>query len=622
MDCFTVLEKKPVILKQYEIDSLIESHVNSVYQHHPQQSLSNELTFLRDLITNGQWLYVEEFLTPFKKEEGHVKILYHIYQQEYMELMISTRDDKRKHRLKEVLDRLSILCPSKEEYSYLCLLLNNANISSHPLYSNWSLYNSRESLYKEIHDFVQHHLYPSCSVPPSLSSQDSRLVQLIARGLMYERCEEIHMIKHGLKPIPSGHILDLVNWLQHLQDSCYQMSPDLLPVNITCQPENESCIGVTPPCHGVSHSSSVPDKTLNHESQKIQKPPGFHLTPSPHSSGMINTTPFTTTLVEDSPKHEDKEETELIPQLVRWPNVRLISKFTDKQVIRSVSFSKSGSLAAVGANSRTLRVIDCSNLSSPDGKGPFELYHCKNYHKGSVYTLDWLNDTLVASASNDQAVKLLKCQQEQFNMCGEIKDLGGTIRELSFDASCGRSIILCCSSGSHPLQVIDLEHMVVSNDIKDFDNSLLCLAVISEHVVVTGGENGSVALWDLRSSSKPTVVHSLPHSITSISHYNGLLSYSTTDGGCYTTELSSHEILKEWKPHTDQCRSIRYSPDGQWLLSGCYNGQVSLTHSASYQWTVLASHSDKVIQTRWHPSEPVIATTSADKTACFWKLQL
>ena len=73
------------------------------------------------------------------------------------------------------------------------------------------------------------------------------------------------------------------------------------------------------------------------------------------------------------------------------------------------------------------------------------------------------------------------------------------------------------------------------------------------------------------------------------------------------------------------CRSIRFSPDSQHILTGSYNACVAITAvqyrnseilSDSY---VVGEHRDKIIQCRWHPSEYTFASSSADKTVVLWE---
>lgn len=79
------------------------------------------------------------------------------------------------------------------------------------------------------------------------------------------------------------------------------------------------------------------------------------------------------------------------------------------------------------------------------------------------------------------------------------------------------------------------------------------------------------------------------------------------------------------KVHTSDLRSVRFSPAAYYLLSGGYDNKIALSDlqgdlSVPLPSVVVASHQDKVISGRWHPSEFTFLSTSADKTVVLWAL--
>ena len=97
------------------------------------------------------------------------------------------------------------------------------------------------------------------------------------------------------------------------------------------------------------------------------------------------------------------------------PYVQLIGQLIDEQVIRSVSFHPQQKVLAIGANSKNLYL--CQYYSHTDSINPtnaivpFKSF--TNYHKGSLYSLDWNRDgSVLASASNDQTINVLKLPHE------------------------------------------------------------------------------------------------------------------------------------------------------------------------------------------------------------------
>ena len=97
------------------------------------------------------------------------------------------------------------------------------------------------------------------------------------------------------------------------------------------------------------------------------------------------------------------------------------------------------------------------------------------------------------------------------------------------------------------------------------------------------------------------------------------------DGTILLYDLTAGRTLQNFRLHRSDCRSIRFSHDSNYLLTGSYDCTVSIMHLAGNleanvpkHYTV-AEHTDKVIQCRWHPTENIFLSSSADRTCVLWK---
>lgn len=260
-----------------------------------------------------------------------------------------------------------------------------------------------------------------------------------------------------------------------------------------------------------------------------------------------------------------------------------------------------------------------------------EVYRRPDYHLGSIYCLSWnASNNLLASGSNDRMINLLYKVQgsSRYEPCGTIKNSGGVVRELKFFDN------YLVGVGAGGVRVMNPERLSVTYQSSTNDHTF-CVCPIEPHVLVTGDEKGCVTIWDTRQPSPAYVHHSIDHafdSVTSIDHHNGNISYSTNTGVCYSLQynhMKSRSVLN-WYPHgKTECRSLRYSLNGEWLLTGSYDNTVCVTNANTLVYTTVCQHNDKVIQARWCPTQQlhdsstsIIATTSADKTTKLWRLTL
>jgi len=85
------------------------------------------------------------------------------------------------------LSELEPVCPSRDDYNRLCLLLTSSRLSDHPEYAGWNPSSARVQCFMEVQPLVEPFLPAERSAACSVAHGD-RMIQLLVKGLLYESC--------------------------------------------------------------------------------------------------------------------------------------------------------------------------------------------------------------------------------------------------------------------------------------------------------------------------------------------------------------------------------------------------------------------------------------------------
>ena len=205
---------------------------------------SDDMLFLRQLILDGQWDDVLDFAQPLSTIESFnwKNFQYLIYRHKYLELLCIKSESGQSQsyeltveELVKCVNQLEKFCPTKENYSNLCLLLTLPRLQDHTEYQNWNPSNARVECFKDIHPIVEKFLpidkRDMKNDGQCLVSQNDRLVQLLVKGILYESCVEFCQQRATtadldndnlkLSSLLTGSVINdndvsLISWLQAL----------------------------------------------------------------------------------------------------------------------------------------------------------------------------------------------------------------------------------------------------------------------------------------------------------------------------------------------------------------------------------------------------------------------
>ncbi|CAJ0944262.1 unnamed protein product [Ranitomeya imitator] len=303
-----------------------------------------------------------------------------------------------------------------------------------------------------------------------------------------------------------------------------------------------------------------------------------------------------------------------------------LTTMEDTQAVRAVAFHPSGSLYAIGSNSKTLRVcaypdaIDPTSAPSTPTQ-PLIRFKRNKHHKGSIYCVAWSPcGQLLATGSNDKYVKVLPFNAETCNATGpdlEFSMHDGTIRDLAFmeGPESGGAILISAGAGDCNIYTTDCQRGQGLHALSGHTGHILALYTWSGWMIASGSQDKTVRFWDLRVPSCVRVIGTTFHGTgflvvcehvltdlfsvqTCISVSGDMLSESSEgsavasvavdpsgrllatgqeDSSCMLYDIRGGRMVQSYQPHSSDVRSVRFSPGAHYLLTGSYDMKIKVT---------------------------------------------
>ncbi|XP_069986909.1 WD repeat-containing protein 47 isoform X7 [Penaeus vannamei] len=165
---------------------------------------SDDALFLRQLILDGQWEDVLEFVQPLEAIDAFDTKKFHfiILKYKYFELLCIKAEAPNPSKegavdeLVKVLNELEKYAPNKEAYSQLCLYLTLPRLHEHSDFRDWNPSAARVQCWTQVFPLVEKFLPAerrgglAGDMEGVGMAKNDRLVQLIIKGLLYESCVE------------------------------------------------------------------------------------------------------------------------------------------------------------------------------------------------------------------------------------------------------------------------------------------------------------------------------------------------------------------------------------------------------------------------------------------------
>lgn len=264
--------EETINIKEAEVIKLILDFLNSRKLHISMLALekesgvinglfSDDMLFLRQLILDGQWDEVMQFIQPLEGMEKFDKkrFRYIIFKQKFLEALcvnnaMSAAEDPLHLELTmqdavKCLNSLEEFCPTKEDYSKLCLLLTLPRLTHHAEFKDWNPSTARVHCFEEACAMVAEFIPADRKLSEAgFKASGNRLFQLLIKGIIYECCVEFCQSKATGEEITEGEVLlgvdllcgngcneldlSLLSWLQNLSSGVFTCAFQQKTLNI------------------------------------------------------------------------------------------------------------------------------------------------------------------------------------------------------------------------------------------------------------------------------------------------------------------------------------------------------------------------------------------------------
>uniref|UniRef100_A0A3B5LNF8 CTLH domain-containing protein n=1 Tax=Xiphophorus couchianus TaxID=32473 RepID=A0A3B5LNF8_9TELE len=222
---------------------------------------SDDMLFLRQLILDGQWDEVLQFIQPLECMDkfDRKRFRYIILKQKFLEALCvnnaMSAEDEPQHleftmqEAVKCLHALEEFCPSKDDYSKLCLLLTLPRLTNHAEFKDWNPSTARVHCFEEACNMVAEFIPADRKLSEAgFKASGDRLFQLLLKGVLYECCVEFCQSKATGEEITESEVLlgvdmlcgngcddldlSLLSWMQNLSHSVFTCAFEQKQLNI------------------------------------------------------------------------------------------------------------------------------------------------------------------------------------------------------------------------------------------------------------------------------------------------------------------------------------------------------------------------------------------------------
>jgi WD40 repeat protein len=228
------------------------------------------------------------------------------------------------------------------------------------------------------------------------------------------------------------------------------------------------------------------------------------------------------------------------------------------------------------------------------------------------------NGLLAVSVSDDGTAKMWQRNQYLMKPIKAHKDTVWSI------ATSHDHQLFTSTSTDNTMKVWDKTGQILQVFDQTKNGNILAIAFSPDQpMMITGGSNRELQIWDMQAANKSQVKLSkilLGHngSIVAVTmHPHANIIASASDDQTIKLWNTEGQLLKSWFAHSQRIWQIVFSPNGEILASASEDGTVKLWDQQGKLINTLR-HTGAVWGVAFHPQNNLILTTSRNNTLNFW----
>ncbi len=242
-------------------------------------------------------------------------------------------------------------------------------------------------------------------------------------------------------------------------------------------------------------------------------------------------------------------------------------------------------------------------------------------HSGAVYALEQGEESqYIYSGSGDKITakwNLNTLHPEKFSA-----QLPGIIYALSFLPS---KNILLAGTSEGKIHVIDLAEKKESKILLNHNQPVFDIKYTdfnkNKVIVLSAGGDGLLSFINTTDFSTIKLLKLCNEKLRAIDVFENTAAVACGDGFIRIISISEQKVIAEFAAHTGSVYSVKFAPDGSYLLSGGKDAHLKKWKLENSEWVLeksIPAHNYAIYSIEFSPDGKYVATASRDKTFKIW----